>query len=233
MNLKKWSRQLIGTFLLILSSSPLQAYFVKGEWTDYKKQVTEYLPRLEGWCTKQKAERLMNIIVNTSADLYVEIGVFGGSSFFPAITALDYQNTGYGSAIDPCAVGPCLEGYDDENYAWWSKVNYEKILLGFVTSMKETKLDQRYRLMRMTSKEALSRFQNNSIKVLHIDGQHSEVSSLFDVMNWLEKVAPKGRIIFDDANWPMTQKAVDYLLQRCTLDPDSYLGDPYLVFIKY
>ncbi len=232
MNLKKWTKQLIGIFLLILSSTPLQANFEKGKWPEYKEQVIQYLPRLEGWCTKEKAERLMNIIVNTSADMYVEIGVFGGSSFLPAIAALDYQNKGYGYAIDPWAVAPCLEGYDGENYAWWSKVNYEKILLGFVSSMKEANLEHRYWVLRMTSKEALSLFETDTIKVLHIDGQHSEVSSLFDVMHWLEKVAPNGRIIFDDANWPMTQKAVDYLLQHCTLDPDSYLGDPYLVFIK-
>jgi predicted O-methyltransferase YrrM len=232
MTLKTWPKHLLGTILLTLYSVSLHAHFTKSEWPDYKKQVTHYLPRLEGWCTKEKAERLMNIIKATSAETYVEVGVFGGSSFLPAVAALEYQNKGVGYAIDPWAVAPCLEGYEGANYEWWSKVDYNKIMKGFISRMKETKLDHRYRLMRMTSKEALEHFKDNSISVLHIDGQHAEEPSYFDVTHWLKKVAPKGRLIFDDANWPMTQKAVDYLLQQCDLDPESYLGDPYLVFIK-
>lgn len=201
-------------------------------WPVYKQQVLDTLPRFEGWCTKEKASRMMELIMKSSADTYVEIGVFGGSSFYPATAALAYQNKGLGYAIDPWTVAPCLEGYDGVNYEWWSKLNYDAIMNGFISRMKETNLDSRYRLMRMTSEQALSHFPNGSITVLHIDGQHSEKSSYFDVVNWLPKVAPRGYIIFDDANWSMTKKAVDYLVANCTLDPSSKMSDPYLIFQK-
>jgi hypothetical protein len=86
--------------------------------------------------------------------------------------------------------------------------------------------------MRMTSKESVIFFPDNSIDILHIDGNHSEDPALFDAKNWLPKVRPGGYIWFDDANWPTTKKAVDYLLETCELDPSSKREDAYLLLRK-
>jgi len=231
-NIQKLPLKLLCGALLFITTLNAAATPNSTAWPAYKQQVIDTLPRFEGWCTKEKANRMMELIIKNSPDTYVEIGVFGGSSFYPAVAALDYQKKGMGFAIDPWTVAPCLEGYDGANYEWWSKVNYEAIMSGFISRMKEVNLSTRYRLMRMTSAQALTYFQDGSIKFLHIDGQHSEKSSYFDVVNWLPKVAQGGIIIFDDANWAMTKKAVDYLLANCALDPSSNLSDPYLVFQK-
>jgi hypothetical protein len=42
------------------------------------------------------------------------------------------------------------------------------------------------------------------IELLHIDGNHSETTSLIDVTKWVPQVKKGGIIIFDDVNWVTT-----------------------------
>lgn len=204
----------------------------KQSWSIYKSETLSLLPTLHGWCPKEKADRMMELIVKTSPDVVVELGVFGGSSFLPMAAALQYQGKGVAYAIDPWYTAPCLEGNQGANYDWWASVDLEKIMQHFIKKMHEQKLDARYQLMRKTSKEALPSFKDGSINILHIDGNHAEESALFDAKNWLPKVRSGGYIWFDDANWPTTKKAIDYLLAHCELDPSSKMTDAYLLFRK-
>jgi len=218
---------------LIFLSYPLNANTTKEEnWQNYKYQVIDVLPKLEGWCSKEKANRMMDLVHKTKPAIYVEIGVFGGSSFLPTTAALEYENFGAAYAIDPWENIPCLDGNNGTNADWWSKIDLEKIYNGFTKSMNNQGLQKRYTTMRLTSKDALKFFTDESIDILHIDGNHSEQSALFDAQNWLKKVRSGGYIWFDDANWPSTRKAINYLLQFCTLDPSSNLNDSYILLKK-
>ncbi len=202
------------------------------EWNIYKEKVLQKVPQLEGWCSQEKASRMMELIVKTSPEVFVEVGVFGGSSFLPTVAAMRYNQKGLGYAIDPWKKEACLEGNQGVNYEWWSRINLDMIMNGFIQKMRENGLNQYYQLMRMTSKEALGSFTDGSIDILHIDGNHSEESALFDATHWLSKVRSGGYIWFDDANWVTTKKAVEYLCSQCELDPSSNLQDPYLLFRK-
>ena len=73
--------------------------------------------------------------------------------------------------------------------------------------------------MKMTSEEALQHFADESIDILHIDGNHTADVALSDAYMWLPKVKKGGYIWFDDANWPTTAKAGAYLREHCTLNP--------------
>ena len=66
-----------------------------------KQNVQTVLPTLEGWCSKSKANHFIDLILAVKPEVYVEIGVFGGSSIFPVASALKYLGKGVVIGIDP------------------------------------------------------------------------------------------------------------------------------------
>jgi predicted O-methyltransferase YrrM len=220
---------LIVLHLLLVSS--IQA---DEQWNKCKQKVVHFLPSIQGWCSPEKATRMMDLIYKTHPEVCVEVGVYGGSSVFPTATALKYLNQGVIYAIDPWRNEDCLVGYKpgDPNYNWWNKIDLEEIYRGFLHILKRHKLTDYCEVVRMTGAEAVSHFDDESIDILHIDGNHSEESALHDAQAYLPKVKKGGYIWFDDANWSSTKKAVSYLLDHCELSPSSKLSDPYLLFQK-
>lgn len=191
-------------FLTVLSAEKFE---------HFKKEVFSHQKEIHGWCTSEKAEKMMDLIYQVRPKVCVEIGVFGGSSIYPTASALKYINQGLVYAIDPWKVDDCLIGYqpDDANYMWWSMINYEEIYQHFQNMLKRFKLTDFCTTLRMTSNEALSIFADESIDILHIDGNHSEDAAYLDILMYLPKVKKGGYIWFDDVNWNTTNKAINYL----------------------
>lgn len=226
------SHQFLKFFLLaILASFHLSAHD-DTSWTQYKDSTFSQMTTFQGWCSQRKAERMMDLIHQERPLLCVEVGVFGGSSLYPTAAALEFNKQGIVYAIDPWSVAPCVEGMDTINANWWSQVDLNKIMNDFVFGMHQQLLDHRYCLMRMTSKQSVSFFKDKTIDIIHIDGNHSEESALFDVQSWLPKVKKGGYIWFDDVNWPQTRRAVEYLYDHCELDQSCSVEDTYLLFKK-
>ena len=222
--------------LIALISSCLYVTNIFGDysedWVTYRTKVEKIIPSIPGWCPLEKADRMMNLIYETQPELCVEVGIFGGSSYFPTLCALQYNKKGVGYAIDPWENSSCMEGQTGAHLDWWKKVDLRAIYLGFADLLHNYKLDKYSATMRMTSKDALRFFKDESIDILHIDGNHAEDSALFDAESWLPKVKVGGYIWFDDTDWDSTQKAVQYLLEYCEMDPASHLRDPYMQFKK-
>jgi len=70
------------------------------------------------------------------------------------------------------------------------------------------------------------------IDILHIDGNHFEDIALGDAEIWLPKVKKGGYIWFDDANWPETRRAVQFMKENCDLDMERSIGDDCYLFQK-
>jgi predicted O-methyltransferase YrrM len=204
------------------------------EWERHKQIILMQQKTIPGWCVYEKANKLMDLIYETHPQIVVEIGVFGGSSAYPMAEALCYQNHGLIYAIDPWKTGNCQSGYapDDPNYLWWTNLDLEKIYQDFANLIEQNQLSNFCHIMRNTSVEALSHFADESIDILHIDGNHSEESAYTDVVFFLPKVKRNGYIWFDDVNWSSTNKAVNYLLARCTLHAMRSIGDECYLFQK-
>jgi hypothetical protein len=78
-------------------------------------------------------------------------------------------------------------------------------------------LEHQIKLIRGTSLEVQPIFD---IDILHIDGNHSDVTSYIDVTKWVPLVKSGGWIIFDDMTWYENGKftnarAVEWLDTHC------------------
>ena len=164
---------------------------------------------IEGWCTHEKAIRMMEFIPE-NASLAVELGVWGGRSLLPI--AMKCPGDVYG--IDAWNVDASLEGKNDvANDEWWSTINYNKMYSYAHNLMMEHNC-QNVKLLRMKSRDAVKLFEDNSIDFLHQDSNHSEEVSCEEVELYHSKVKQNGVWCFDDTNWPTTQKAQNILCSK-------------------
>lgn len=117
---------------------------------------------------------------------YVELGTHYGASFFAACQAIKHFN------IDcaPTAVDLWL---GDEHAGRYDESVYDNFTL---------LLQQRYPgtgvALRSDFNEAVFKFQDGSIDLLHIDGLHTYEAVRNDYETWLPKVSENGVILFHD-----------------------------------
>lgn len=188
---------------------------------------------MEGWCTPEKAAHLYEL-VNARALEHtvscVEIGVFGGRSLVAMAMAVKDAGAGFVVGIDPYTAQSAIEHNDnDVVLEWWGKlVDLETIYLGCQRFIHAYNLMHCCALLRTSSEHVSHLFPQ--IDVLHIDGNHSETTSVRDVRLYAPRVRAGGYIIFDDANWPSTQRAVEMLNFYADRLPDR--SETYAVFRK-
>jgi len=79
----------------------------------------------------------------------------------------------------------------------------------------------------MTSAE-YSNIIDFEIDILHIDGNHEEISSCRDVELYVPKLKTGGYLWFDDANWKETKKAINLIenTYKLKLIDKAYSDDP-------
>lgn len=120
--------------------------------------------------------------------LLVELGVDRGESYFTFCQAVAEHHTGTRCfGIDTWRGDQHAGGYDETTFTQVSehnRANYEK----FST------------LLRATFDEALPRFAENSIDVLHLDGLHTEAAVRHDLQSWLPRLRPGGLLLLHDVD---------------------------------
>ena len=165
--------------------------------------IDRELPKMEGWCTPQKAKRMAVLVARANARRCVELGVFGGRSLV-AMALTQRHVLGYGTTdgIDPYSVKASLEGSNDAaNDEWWAKLDYQEILRGARAAIARLDLGDVARLYLERSQDAVDRYPDGSIDVLHVDSNHSVEVSCAEVETWHRKVRPGGYWIADDTNY--------------------------------
>ncbi|MBN1915085.1 MAG: class I SAM-dependent methyltransferase [Parachlamydiales bacterium] len=202
---------------------------------EVKKVVCQGLPTLEGWCSCEKATKMMDLIIHeykNKEPVCVEIGVFGGASILPTAMALKFNGKGIVHAIDPWETLDCLQNYvqGDVNYEWWKQVDLRAIYQSYRNMLKKYDIESYCHTIKSTSRAVANSFDR--IDILHIDGNHSELASLEDVVTFLPKVQSGGYIWMDDCGWPTTRKAVEYL-SRFSQKIDSVDNGNCLLFRKF
>jgi len=186
-----------------------------------KQEAFSSMRQLEGWCSQEKAAILVDLIFQTDAKTVVEIGVFGGKSLIPMAFAMKYKGSGICYGVDPWSADESLVGMDGVNADWWGHLDHEMIYRGLAKKIDEFALTDEIVLIRETSKDAP---EIDEIDVLHIDGNHSEETSMIDVTKWVPLVKKGGFVIFDDMTWGTQARAVAWLDDHC-IKVAEYSGD--------
>lgn len=185
---------------------------------ELKTRIFGYMDSIHGWCSHQKASILTDIVGKIRPKTIVEIGVWGGKSLIPMACALKALGEGKIYGIDPWSSAESIVGVEnDANRAYWSWVDHEAVMTGLLLKINEFGLGTQVELVRSTSADAPP---IANIDLLHIDGNHSEVTSYLDVTKWGPLVRPGGWIIVDDISWyengRFTQAhSMEWLDQHC------------------
>jgi hypothetical protein len=169
-----------------------------------------------GWCWFEKARAMADLIDEIKPSLVVEIGVFGGASFFPQVEAIKANgNGGFIIGVEPFSNNAALQGQTGVNSDWWGKINFEEIRQKVASSRIRHGAEAFSAIWDWTSEQAVSAWQTLGIQtpidILHIDGNHSSDSARFDVIHWGPFVRKDGYVWFDDANWDSVQPAIKEL----------------------
>lgn len=187
--------------------------------------IEHYLKETHGWCSQEKAQSLIHYTKLSNAQLCVEIGVFGGASLIPVALAIKEKGSGKIVGIDPWQADASLEEmHREENKKWWGELDYEKIYNDFLKDLDLYGITEQATILRCKSEDVYEEFQDQSVDLLHIDGNHSEKLALQDSILYLPKVKVGGYIFYDDVSWtendpdkPSTQKGLEHLKQYCTI----------------
>jgi predicted O-methyltransferase YrrM len=164
-----------------------------------KFEAYSSMNQLEGWCSFDKASFLIDLILKSKPLIVVEIGVYGGKSLVPMAHALRFNQQGKIFGIDPWDTGASLEGATHpNNISYWSWVDHNALMNALILKIDEFHLKDQIQLIRNTS---LAAEPIDNIDILHIDGNHSDVTSYIDVTKWVPLVNKGGWIVFDDMTW--------------------------------
>jgi predicted O-methyltransferase YrrM len=191
-----------------------------------KEEAFKAMGSLDGWCTTEKASVMIDLIAGTRAKKIVEIGVWGGKSLIPMAIAVKRLGGGVVYGIDPWDARESMKGMDDANRNWWENVNHEAVYKRLLRKINEFGLRQEVNLIRNTSEGSSPIFD---IDLLHIDGNHSEKTSLFDITKWVPLVKSGGIVVVDDVTWVIDgkcsqEKSVLWLDEHC-IKVAEYRGD--------
>lgn len=179
-----------------------------------KKFLDEYLPTMQGWCSREKAHAMADLVLQIKPEVSVEIGVWGGRSLLALAIAHTQLARGHAYGVDPWSKDAALEDVQEKaNLDWWAAQDYDAIYEGCLQSMLNHAPVDRWTIYRATSQRAAGLF--DAIDFLHVDGNHSEKSSTGDIMAYLPKLVPGGYLLFDDVDWHSTKKAVSLVEERC------------------
>ena len=182
--------------------------------TNLYADIERIIPSLEGWCSIDKSKKMADWIVNHKPNKCVEIGVFAGRSLIAIALALKHNQYGKIDGIDPWSAPAALEGKNNiENDQWWGKIDFEHFYFYTINKVKEYGLTNQTAIIKAKSIDAVKNYEDCSLDLVHIDGNHSEETSVLDVNLWAPKVKNGGIIIFDDTDWETTKKAQNKIIE--------------------
>ena len=174
---------------------------------------------IHGWCDDNKAVVLAEIAYLIQKEqksiCAVEIGVFAGKSLYCITAFLEKNPLMNVFGIDPFNSIECCKGKNDiENDKWWSSINWNEI----IKSAEDVAEKNNCKLIKNTSEDAVKQFDDNTVDLIHQDGNHSELMSCLDINLWYNKLRKGGYWLMDDTNWETTKKAQTLILEKGFID---------------
>lgn len=199
-----------------------------------KAAIVKGHAKITGWCPKERALYLVDKILEVRPKVYVEVGVFAGSSLFPVLSTFQFLGKGQVFAVDSWDKADCLSQFnpveDIANYKWWAALDMDSIYHFYMKMIKQYGFESICTTLKMNSSKAASYIPE--IDMLYLDGSHSEKGFLLDVELYLPKVVPGGYIWMNDALWERAKEAVTLLNRSCDV-VKSFDGGNCVLFQKH
>jgi predicted O-methyltransferase YrrM len=126
----------------------------------------------------------------------VEVGCYYG------VSTLMWESSD--KIIKIFAVDPWKDFYDPNDGAS-QKGNMNEVESLFDENIKDS---SKIIKMKMTSKEASEKFEENSLDFVYLDGSHAYQDLKDDINNWLPKIKKNGFIAGHDIGWQTVQNAI-------------------------
>ena len=159
---------------LILMYSLIKAYFWKPRWIQEPRPWVGHMP-FARW-----------LIGRMRPKIFVELGTHTGNSYFSFCQGV--QEEGLNTE---CFAVDTWQGDEQAGH-------YDGKVFASVRSNNQLNYSQFSTLYRMTFDEALGKFQDRSVDLLHIDGLHTYETVRHDFESWLPKLTPGGLVLFHD-----------------------------------
>jgi len=222
----------LGFFMACMSLLPAINNNMNQKEMQYLKQaISEALPQMEGWCSPEKAQAMMDLIFEIKPKICVEIGVFGGASIIPTAIALKYLDQGKIYAIDPWSNQEYTDSCsnpNDVNRKWWESVDMNYIYHYFLGQLRKYNVHNQCIVLKEKSTTAVEKIKE-TIDILHIDGNHAELVVSKDIELYFPKVKQGGYIWLDDVLWGTTKKPYQDLMAKCDFIKSVDKGNCYLL----
>jgi len=185
------------------------------------------------WCSKEKAQLLIELVVLTKPKVCVEIGAFTGSSTLPMLAGLQYVKHGYAYVIDAWSAKEATAGLpsSDSHTQWWANQHMKTAKKMFEQMLDQWSFRSYCQVLPMASRKAVGIMAG--IDFLHLDGNFSEAGALLDSELYVPKVLPGGYILLSNAltmvdGKPSKMKALWIVFDQCDIIAELDAGNTLL-----
>jgi len=165
--------------------------------TNIFQKLDQIVPELPGWGGAEKSKTLAAMVIALRPQISVEIGIYGGRTFFGLALAHAHIGVGSAWAIDPWSNQAASEGYEGGNLEFWQRVPLQKLFTDFEHKVFELSVKNVTVIHRKKSDDVEP---PDNIGILHVDGQHTE-QAVRDVNRFASKVHVGGIVVMDDTTW--------------------------------
>jgi len=158
----------------------------------------------DGWCTLEKAQALAAAVLTLRPNLVVEIGIWAGRSLLPMALAMKQVGKGKIVGLDPWSPEASVEGISGEDLKWWATVDHERVFNDFNNWIAQDNVGTFIEIHRCRSDQFDHKKMvkdRGLIDICHIDGNHGEAASVYDVVHYAANVRVGGLLYFDDLAW--------------------------------
>lgn len=172
--------------------------------------MDERIKNIPGWLSENDSAILQKY-TQLAPDLIIEIGTYCGRSALVI-----------GQGIEESNYTPKFYAVDPHYHTTLTRFSTADMLLCYSALATIPDYGQHVRRLVIESEKAACLFDNNTIDMIFVDGNHTYDFVVKDITHWLKKLKPTGYMIFHDHNLVSVKKAIDLFCEDLVCVEDGF-----------